>query len=95
MNLNVDGGKNIVTLLGQWGGAQLIMSFIIWIVLWRYREFIPLMITEIIIEQLIRIGIGRMKPVITVGTPPGRPGSFIVLPLATIMLMMSLMRNEV
>jgi len=94
MNLNVDGGKNIVTLLGQWGGAQLIMSFIIWIVLWRYREFIPLMIAEIVIEQLIRIAIGRMKPIITLHTPPGRPGSFIVLPLATIMLIVSLMRSE-
>jgi hypothetical protein len=94
MNLNVDGGKNIVTLLGQWGGAQLIMSFIIWIVLWRYREFIPLMIAEVVIEQLLRIAIGRMKPMITAHTAPGGPGSFIVLPLATIMLIVSLMRSE-
>jgi hypothetical protein len=94
MNLNVGGGKNIVTLLGQWGGAQLIMSFIIWIVLWRYREFIPLMITEVVIEQLLRILIGRMKPTITAHAPPGRLGSFIILPLATIMLIISLMRTE-
>jgi hypothetical protein len=94
MNVNVDGGKNIIALLGQWGGSQLIMSFIIWIVLWRYREFIPLMIAEVVIEQLIRIQIGRMKPFITARAPPGRLGSFIVLPLATIMLIMSLMRSE-
>ncbi len=93
MNLNVDGGKNIVALLGQWGGGQLIMSFIIWIVLWRYREFIPLMIAEVTIEQLIRIAIGRMKPLITARRPPGALGSYIVLPLATIMLIVSLMRS--
>ena len=95
INLSGDGGKNIVALLGQWGGGQLIMSFIIWIVLWRYREFVPLMIAEVAIEQLIRIAIGRMKPFRTERSPPGRLGSFIVLPLATIMLIVSLMRDEV
>jgi hypothetical protein len=52
------------------------------------------MIAEVVIEQLIRIQIGRMKPFITARAPPGRLGSFIVLPLATIMLIMSLMRSE-
>lgn len=94
MNLNVGGSKNIVALLGQWGGGQLIMSIIIWIVLWRYREFVPLMIAEIAIEQLIRIIIGRMKPLVTVHHPPGRLGSFIVLPLAAFMLIISLIRSE-
>ncbi|CAF2497937.1 unnamed protein product [Rotaria sp. Silwood2] len=93
MNLNVSGSKNIVALLGQWGGGQLIMAFIIWIVLWRYREFVPLMIAEIAIEQFIRIAIGRSKPVTTVHTPPGRTGSMILLPIATIMLIISLIRN--
>lgn len=94
MNLNISGSQNIVGLLAHWGGAQLIMSFIIWIVLWRYREFVPLMIAEIAIEQLIRIMIGRMKPFITVRSPPGRLGSLVVLPLATIMLFVSLTRND-
>ena len=94
MNVNVAGGQNIVALLGQWGGGQLIMALIIWIILWRYRVLIPLMIAEIAIEQLVRIGIGRMKPVISVHTPPGALGSYIVLPLATIMFIISLMRSE-
>ena len=95
MNLNVSGSQNIVGLLGQWGGGQLIMSVIIWIVLWRYREFIPLMIAEVAIEQLIRILIGRMKPFITAHTPPGRLDSLIVLPIATIIFFVSLIRNDV
>ncbi|CAF3954241.1 unnamed protein product, partial [Rotaria sp. Silwood1] len=70
MNVNVDGGKNIVAMLGHWGGLQLIMSVFIWMVLWRYREFIPLMIAEVAIEQLIRIVVHRMKPVTTARTPP-------------------------
>lgn len=91
MNLKVDGRQNIIALLGQWGGAQLIMAFIIWIVLWRYQIFVPLMIAEVAIEQLLRIFIGWMKPLITAGTPPGRPFSFIFLLISTIMLFMSLL----
>lgn len=94
MNVNVAGGQNIVALLGQWGGAQLIMALIIWIGLWRYREFIPLMIAEIALEQLIRIGIGKMKPLVTTRTPPGALGSYVVLPLATIMFIISLIRSN-
>ena len=94
MNLNVGGSQNIVALFGQWGVVQLIMSFIMWTVLWRYQEFIPLMIAEVAIEQLLRIVVGRMKPVISARPPPGRLGTFIVLPLATIMLIISLMRTE-
>jgi hypothetical protein len=64
MNLNVGGGENIIALLVQKGSAQLIMSFTIWIVLWRYQEFISIMIAEVVIEQLLRIAIDRMKPAI-------------------------------
>ncbi|CAF3608548.1 unnamed protein product [Rotaria socialis] len=93
MNLNVSGSQNIVAIFGQWGGMQLIMAFFIWIILWRYREFVPLMIGEVLIEQLVRISIGHLKPTITTGTPPGRTGSMILLPVSIIMLIISLMRN--
>ncbi|UJR32608.1 hypothetical protein I4U23_020068 [Adineta vaga] len=94
MNINVNGGKNIVALLAQWGGAQFIMAIIIWIVLWRYRELIPLMITEILIEQILRLGIGCMKPLVTVHRPPGAIGSIIIIPLSMMMLILSLIRSE-
>jgi hypothetical protein len=94
MNLNVSGKQNIVGLLGQWGGAQLLMAIAIWIVLWRYRVFVPLMIGTVGIEQLIRIFIGLMKPLITSSAPPGRLGSLILLPISTLMLIISLLRTD-
>ncbi|CAF0965396.1 unnamed protein product [Adineta ricciae] len=94
MDINVKGGKNAVALLAQWGTAQLIMSLIIWIVLWGYREFIPLMIAEILVEQILRLAVGYMKPLVTVHRPPGATGTFILLPLSAIMLVLSLIRNE-
>ncbi len=33
MDVTVAGGANIVDLLGQWGGAQLLEAIIIWVVL--------------------------------------------------------------
>lgn len=94
INLNVTGQQNIVAMLGQWGGAQILMAIIIWIVLCRYRTFVPLMIGEILLEQCIRIFIGLMKPILTTGTPPGRLGSLILLPIAAIMFIISLIRTE-
>lgn len=90
MNLNVTGSQNIIALLGQWGGAQLIMAIIIWIVLWRYQAFVPLMIAEILLEQLIRLLIGRMKPIATIKTAPGKYGTFILLPISMFLFLISL-----
>lgn len=94
MNLNGSGKQNIVALLGQWGGAQLLMAIAIWIGLWRYRVFVPLMISTVGIEQLIRILIGLMKPLLTSGAPPGRLGSLILLPISALMLVISLLRTD-
>jgi len=66
------------------------MAVVIWIVLWRYREFVPLMIAEVTLEQLARILVGQMKPLQTVHTAPGAIGSDILLPIALVMLILSL-----
>lgn len=31
--LDVEGGRNAVALLGQWGGAQLLMALLVWVAL--------------------------------------------------------------
>jgi hypothetical protein len=71
MDTHVAGGKNIVALLGQWGGAQLLEAGLIWVVLWRYRGLVPLMLGVVTAEQLLRVGIGRFKPLVTAHKPPG------------------------
>jgi hypothetical protein len=81
MDTRVAGGPNIVGLLGQWGGGQLLESLIIWTVLGRYRGLVPLMLAVVTLEQGLRIGIAQRKPLVTEHPPPGAL-SWGVLPLA-------------
>jgi hypothetical protein len=89
MDTQVAGGPNIVAMLGQWGGAQLLESLIIWVVLARYRGLVPLMLAVVTTEQGLRLAIARRKPLHTERTPPGAL-SWAVLPLAAAALAWSL-----
>jgi hypothetical protein len=89
MDTQVTGGGNIVSLLAQWGGAQLLESGIIWIVLWRYRGLVPLMLGVVTAEQLLRVAIGKSKPLTTTRTPPGAL-SRVLLPAAAAAFAISL-----
>ena len=93
MDTHVKGGKNIVALLGQWGGAQLLEAGLIWVVLWRYRGLVPLMLGVVTAEQALRVGIGQFKPLVTAHTPPGAL-SKVVLPASAVALAMSLSQHE-
>jgi hypothetical protein len=93
MDTEVTGGKNIVALLGQWGGAQLLEAGLIWVVLWRYRGLVPLMLGVVTAEQALRVGIGRFKPLATAHTPPGAL-SRALLPASAAALAMSLNERE-
>jgi hypothetical protein len=93
MDTRVTGGKNIVALLGQWGGAQLLEAGLIWVVLWRYRGLVPLMLGVVTAEQALRVGIGQFKPLSTAHTPPGAL-SRVLLPASAAALAMSLNERE-
>jgi hypothetical protein len=93
MDTRVTGGGNIVALLAQWGGAQLLESGMIWIVLWRYRGLVPLMLGVVTAEQLLRVGIGTSKPLATAHTPPGAL-SRVLLPAAAVTLAISLTEGD-
>ena len=93
MDTRVKGGDNIVALLAQWGGAQLLEAGVIWIVLFRYRGLVPLMLGVVTAEQLLRVGIGMSKPLATVRTPPGAL-SWALLPVAAATLAMSLTEGD-
>ncbi len=93
MDTRVDGGGNIVALLGQWGGAQLLEAGVIWTVLYRYRGLVPLMLGVVTAEQLLRLGIGLCKPLVTARTPPGAL-SWALLPVAAVALAMSLTAGD-
>jgi hypothetical protein len=94
INLSVEGGANIVAMFGQWGASQLLLALIYWLVILRYRSLTSLMLAVIVVEQLLRIGIGHLKPLVVATPPPGAIGSELILPLGLIALIWSLWPNK-
>jgi hypothetical protein len=84
----------IYNIFALWGLAQLAMAAMYAIVLFRYRNLIPLMWVFILAEYIMRIVIGRfLKPMggdYFVGTAPGAIGNLIFMPLALTMLVWAL-----
>jgi hypothetical protein len=93
MDTKVAGGDNIVGLLAQWGGGQLLEAGVIWVVLWRYRGLVPLALGVVTAEQALRVGIGTSKPLVTARTPPGAL-SWGLLPAAAVALAASLTERD-
>lgn len=94
IDVDVEGGNNVVALLGQWGGAQLLMALVVWVVLARYRGLVPLMLAGAVLEALLRLLVGQLKPLETVGTPPGAPGTWISLVVCGAALVASLVPRD-
>jgi hypothetical protein len=84
------GSTSLIAIFAQWGLSQLLMGGLFALVLFRYRSMIPLMYLLILIEYAGRIGIGAMKPIVTIGTPPGGPGSTVMVGIAMICLFLSM-----
>ena len=84
----------VILLFSLWGLSQLLMGFVYGIVLWRYQALIPFMYVLLIIEYGMRIILGLLKPIETVGTASGGVGNFIFVPLAIIMLISSLLKSK-
>jgi hypothetical protein len=85
-----DGASAVILIFSLWGLSQSLIGFIYTVVLWRYQALIPFMYLLIIVEYTMRIVLGVLKPIETVGTAPGAVGNFIIVPLAVIMLFLSL-----
>lgn len=90
MDLSVAGAEGIIFAFALWGSAQLIYALIQLLVAFRYRSLIPLMYVLLILETLLRELVGRMKPVSFANTPPGAVANYVILPLALVMLALSL-----
>jgi len=90
MDLSVAGAEGIIFAFALWGSAQLIYALIQLLVAFRYRSLIPLMYVLLILETLLRELVGRMKPVSFAHTPPGAVANYVILPLALVMLALSL-----
>ena len=93
MDLSVAGASSIVFAFALWGSAQLIYALIQLAVTFRYRSLVPFMYTLLILETLLRMLVGHMKPVTFAHTPPGVLANYVTLPLAVLMLVLSLWRQ--
>jgi hypothetical protein len=93
IELDVAGGPNIVAIFGQWGASQLVLACLQWAVVLRYRFLVPAMLAMIVIEQLLRILAGRVKPLVLDSPPPGAYGTYVILGLALIFLAIALRQH--
>jgi len=94
IDITVQGGTNIVAIFAQWGALQLLLSLFYWLAIFRYRFLVPAMLAVVVIEQLFRMGAGKLKPLEIASPPPGAIGSELLLPLAVIAFIWSLLRNS-
>ncbi|MBI4926734.1 MAG: hypothetical protein HY835_03135 [Anaerolineae bacterium] len=94
LDLTVPGAEGIVFAFGLWGSSQLIAALIQLLAAFRYRGLIPLMYLLLIVEVLLRELVGAMKPVSFAHTPPGAVGNWVILPLAVVMLVLSLWEGK-
>ena len=94
MDLSVAGADGIVLAFALWGSSQLLFAIVQLAVAFRYRSLVPAMYLMLVLETLLRMLVGRMKPVTFAHTPPGATGSYLILPLALAMLALSLWSGQ-
>ena len=90
----VNGAAALIHLFGLWGLSQLLFGFLYAIVLWRYQSLIPLMYLFILVEYTGRLLLTFAKPFETNGTAPGAIGNYVLIPLALVMLILSLQERS-
>lgn len=89
-----EGAASVVMIFSLWGLSQLLMGFVYIVVYIKYKSLIPAMYVLLIIEYAMRMVVGAMKPIVTVGTAPGAVGNYIFVPLCMLMLILSLIKNK-
>ena len=89
LDLSVDGAQGIIFSFALWGSAQLIYSFVQLAVAFRYCSLVPFMYALLFFEAMLRMLVGRMKPVTFSHTPPGAYGNYVALPVAALMIILS------
>ena len=74
-----EAANNIISIFAQWGFSQLVLACILLLVVLKIREFIPLMLLIIALENILRGAVGLYKPLILGDAPPGAVSPIIGL----------------
>jgi hypothetical protein len=92
--VDVQGGANLIALFAQWGAIQLILAPLYWVAILRYRFLVPLLLAVALFQQLLRLGVGLLKPLQVAVLPPGAEGSCVLLTLSVLALMLFLRQDS-
>lgn len=77
IDIDVEGGDNIIAIFHQWGAIQLILAVFLLLLLLRYPGFTPLILLTLALDPIMRAVAGQIKSVTTEGTPPGESLNWI------------------
>ncbi|HYW36854.1 MAG TPA: hypothetical protein VE957_01980 [Terriglobales bacterium] len=80
----------MIAIYAPWGASQLIPALFYWLAILRYRFLVPFTLFVVVLEQVLRIGVGHLKPLDVAKPPPGAIGSYTLLPLALLAFVLSL-----
>jgi hypothetical protein len=94
MDVEVEGGNNIIAMFGQWGFSQLLLAGLMWVIIFKHRHLVPLALLFQALDWGGRILVGLIKPVEIASAPPGEMGSYILFPLCVIALWFSMPRKK-
>jgi hypothetical protein len=86
LDVDVEGGRNLIALFGQWGAVQMLLAVIYWAVILRHRQLVTLMLWVIALDQLLRWFEGQIKPLVVSAPPPGAWATWIMGPLSLLAL---------
>jgi hypothetical protein len=89
-----NGEATVIHIFALWGLSQLLFGLLYVVVLWRYQALIPLMYLFILVEYTGRLLLALAKPIDTEGTAPGAIGNYVLIPLALLMLVLSLREKK-
>ena len=86
MDLSVTGANGIIFGFALWGSAQFIYGLLQWVVILRYRSLVPFMWLVQLMETLLRMLVGHIKPVTFAHVPPGAIGNYVYLVISVLIL---------
>jgi hypothetical protein len=93
-DFTTNGAAAIIHIFALWGLSQLLFGLLYVVVLCRYQALIPLMWLFAVIEYSGRLLLTFAKQFETQGTAPGAIGNYILIPLALLMLAVSLKEQK-
>ena len=93
IDLEVEGGANIIALFHQWGAIQLLLVGLMLVVFFTYKGLTPLLIMFLALDAPMRALAGQMGSVVSSHTPPGEALNWPVFFLLVILFLTSLVKK--